>query len=303
MGAFCVALAGSASAQTVGPNVSKAAAEAALAALGLAATPNETLSSLSFLNASADGSDFRSTQFRGGDNPNFAQDFYVEGLLAYQVYNPTDLFPGIVPGGSLDVTWTALAGTIGVGYEIPVGLGWTFRPIGHASLGYVSTDAFLDRIPIVPIATQTAAAVESDLLAGGIGGSVGLWKDVAVGSWDVEYRFRHTYMAFFPIDEPGVDGARANAHQSTFFSRHRHDLPGFDIAGAPVKAVLDAGVVLYHGDGARVLGASWLGMLGAGIELDTEAVGLPVIHKGRLMLNGFLGDGFSGFSIGLGLGF
>ena len=71
----------------------------------------------------------------------------------------------------------------------------------------------------------------------------------------------------------------------------------------PVRAVLDAGVVLYHGDGAKVLKTDWFATVGAGIELDTSTTGAPLLKRGRVMLNGLVGDGYTGFSIAFGTGF
>ncbi len=68
----------------------------------------------------------------------------------------------------------------------------------------------------------------------------------------------------------------------------------------PTRLVLDAGVVLYHGDSATVLDTDWLATVGVGLEVDT---GLPAVQAGRLMLNGVVAEGFSGFSIGFGLRF
>lgn len=288
-------------AQGIDPDASTAAARAALSVLSIAATPNETLSSFSSLIASGDTKDFRSTQFRGGFNPN-ESGLYLEGLVAYQNYNPTRIFPDIAPGTELDVTWASVAATVGVGWDFPLGNDWKIRPAGHLSLGHVTADAFLTGLPS-PIGRQAADVVDGSLNAFGVGASLSVFREAQFGLWEAEYRFRQTYLEFFPVNEPQAGDARASSNQTTLSTRHWYPLEEVRLFDLPTRLVLDAGVVLYHGDGATVLGTDWLATAGVGIEIDTSRTGVPAIQAGRIMLNGVIADDFEGFSIGFGLSF
>ncbi len=290
-------------AQSIGPDASEAAARAALSVLGLAATPNETMSSFSFMNITGETSNFRSTQLRRGLNPIEGSGLYLEGLVAYQEYNPVQIFPGIAPATQLDVRWSSVAATFGVGWDFPVLRDWTLRPAAHLSLGHVSAGAFLSGGSSTALGSGASGAIDGELTAGGIGASLGLFREGRIGMWETEYRFRQTYMEFFPINEPRAGDAKARSNQTTFFSRHRRPLSNFIVFELPTKAVLDAGIVLYHGEGAKVLKTDWLATAGVGIELDIRSTGTPLFSAGRVMLNGVVGDGYQGFSIGFGLGF
>ena len=284
------------------PDASEAAARAALSVLSVAATPNETLSSFSFLRASGAETSFQSTQLRGGTNP-FDGGLYVEGLVAYQRYNPVLIFPDIAPDTELDVTWASVAGTLGVGWDFPLVNDWKIRPTGHLSLGHVSTDSFLVDLPILPSGVRAKQAVDGNLDAVGVGASLGVFKEMAIGTWEAEYRFRQTFLKFYPLNEPQAGDATASSNQTTLFSRHRYPLQNVRFFSLASKLVLDAGLVLYHGDGAAVLGTDWVATAGVGLEVETASLGLPAVSAGRVMLNGVLTEEFDGVSIGLGLRF
>ncbi len=292
----------SSTAQTVDPDASEAAARAALSVLSIAATPNETLSSFSFLRASGDTNSLRSTQLRGGFHP-LENGLYLEGLVAYQVYNPVVFFPEIAPGVDVDVTWASVAATLGIGWEFPLGNDWHFRPVGHVSLGHVTADASIIDFPILPVSSGSTDPIDGDLNAFGVGASVGVYREARYGPWQAEYRFRQTFLEFHPIDEPQAGDAKANSNQTTFFSRHRYPLKNVKVFNLSTQLVLDAGLVYYHGDAAEVLDTDWLATAGVGVELDTSQIGLPAIKAGRIMLNGVIAENFDGFSIGLGLRF
>jgi hypothetical protein len=289
-------------AQGINPDASEAAARAALSVLSIAATVNETLSSFSFLKATGDAKSLLSTQFRGGYNP-FDNGFYLEGLVAYQKYNPVRIFPEIAPGTELDVTWASVAATLGFGWEFPLTSDWKIRPAGHLSLGHVTADASLVDFPLLPTGSKSSDVVDGSLDAFGVGASVSVFREAQFGLWQAEYRFRQTYMEFHPINEPQAGDAKANSNQTTLFSRYRHPLANVRLLDLPTQLVLDAGVVLYHGDGATVLGTDWLVTAGVGIEIDTRQTGLPAIRAGRIMLTGVFAEEFDGFSIGFGLRF
>lgn len=288
--------------QDLDPDASDSTARAALSVLSIAATPNETLSSFSFLKTSGDTRNLRSTQLRGGFNP-YDNGLYLEGLIAYQNYNPVLIFPEIASGAELDVTWSSVAATVGAGWEFPLNNGWYIRPTGHFSLGRVTTDAILNGFQLPSSRSGSADAVDGDLNAFGVGASLGIFKETQIGKWNAEYRFRQTFLEFHPINEAQAGDAKANSNQTTLFSRHRYPLEGRKVFELPLHLVLDAGVVLYHGDSAIVLGTDWLATAGIGIEIDTTSTGIPAIQAGRIMLNGVVAEGLSGFSIGLGLRF
>ncbi|WP_170763316.1 autotransporter domain-containing protein [Ruegeria lacuscaerulensis] len=289
-------------AQDIKPDASEAAARAALSVLGIAATPNETLPSFSFLRATGNTKSLRSTQLRGGYLP-FDNGLYIEGLAAYQKYNPVLLFPEIAPGTKVDVTWASVAATVGIGWEFPLPNDWTIRPAGHLSLGHVAGDAFLDGFEVFSIRSDSSQAVDGDLTAFGVGASLSIIREAQIGLWQSEYRIRQTYLEFYPINEPLAGNAEANSNQTNLFTRYRYPLYGVRFFHLPTKLVLDSGLVFYHGDGANVLDTEWLATAGVGIEIETDQTGLPGVRAGRIMLNGVVAEKFDGFSIGLGLRF
>ncbi|CUH41218.1 hypothetical protein RUM4293_00086 [Ruegeria atlantica] len=291
-----------ATAQNLDPDASEAAARAALAVLSVAATPNETLSSLSFLSASGDARNLRSTQLRGGFKP-LGNGLYLEGQFAYQNYNPLVIFPEIGSDTELDVTWSSIAATLGVGWELPLTNNWYIRPVAHLSLGHVTTDAVFSNFPLFPSRSNGAGAVDGNLNAFGVGASLSVFREAQFGRWEAEYRLRQTFLEFYPINEPQAGDARANSNQTTLFSRYRYPLDKVKLLGRPSKLVLDGGVVLYHGDSAMVLDTDWLATVGVGIEVDTTKIGLPAVEGARVMLNGVIADSFSGFSVGFGVRF
>lgn len=300
--AFLCGVASPSLAQGTDPNVSEIAAQAALSALSVAATPNETLSSFSFLKASGDTSNFRSTQLRGGMNP-FQNGLHVEGLFAFQMYNPTLIFPEISPGDKLDVTWASVAATLGVGWEFPLANDWKLRPAGHFSLGHITADATLVGFPLLPSGSEAADSVDGNLNSVGVGASLAVFREVPIGAWQAEYRIRHTFLEFYPINEPQAGNATASSNQTTLFSRHRYPLQNVEIFNLSSKLVLDAGLVLYHGDSATVLGTDWAATAGVGLEMETAGLVSRTVSSGRIMLNGVVTDEFNGLSLGFGLGF
>ena len=289
-------------AQTLEPDATEAAARVALAVLGIAATPNETLSSLSVVSTSGDNSSFRSTQLRGGFNL-LDSPLYLEGLIAYQRYNPTFIFPGVSPDVELDVTWESVAGTVGVGWDFPLGGDWRLRPIGHLSLGQVATDADVVGRPPMPLGMRAAQAVDGTLNSYGVGASLALVRDATFGKWEGEYRLRQTYLEFPPLNEPQAGDAKASSNQTTLFARHRYPLEGFRPLDLPSNLILDAGVVFYRGDGEAVLQTNWVATAGIGLELETEESSLLGGLAGRVMLSGVVSQEFDGLSIGFGLRF
>lgn len=298
---FC-GFAASTNAQNLDPDASETAARAALAVLSIAATPNETLSSLSFLSAAGDARNLRSTQLRGGFKP-LDNGLYLEGQFAYQNYNPVVIFPEIGSDTELDVKWSSIAATLGVGWEFPLTNDWHIRPAAHLSLGHVTTDAVFSDFPLFPTRSNGVGEVDGNLNAFGFGASLSLFREAQFGRWHAEYKLRQTFLEFHPIDEPEVGNARANSNQTTLFSRYRYPLDKVKLLGSPSKLVLDGGVVLYHGDSAMVLDTDWLATVGVGIEVDTTKIGLPAVEGARVMLNGVIADSFSGFSVGFGVRF
>ncbi|WP_171124818.1 MULTISPECIES: autotransporter domain-containing protein [unclassified Ruegeria] len=291
-----------ATAQSADPDASEAAARAALSVLSIAATPNETMSSFSFLRAAGDTKSLRSTQLRGGYHP-LDNGLYLEGLVAYQKYNPVLFFPEIAPGVDVDVTWASVAATFGVGWEFPLKNDWRIRPLGHVSIGHVTADASIIDFPLLPVNSGSADSVDGNLNALGLGSSVAVFKEAQIGLWQAEYRLRQTFLEFHPIDEPQAGGAKASSNQTTLFSRHRYPLKDVRFFNLATLLVLDAGLVYYHGDAAKVLDTDWLATAGVGIEIDTSRAGIPSVQAGRIMLNGVIAEDFDGFSIGLGLRF
>ncbi len=289
-------------AQGVEPDVSEVAAKAALAALSVAATPNDILPSFNFLSASGPTRDFRSTQIRGGFKP-LENNLYIEWLAAYQNYNPVLIFPEIAPGRELDVTWASIAGTVGVGWEFPLGRDWTVRPVGHLSFGHVSTDAILSGSPLSRMETNPNDDADGNLDAVGVGASLSLLREEKFGLLEGEYRIRQTFLKFYPIDEPLAGDATARSNQTTLFARHRYPLPKVRPFKRPTRLVIDTGVAFFHGDSATVLDTDWMVSTGLGLEVDTGTGGKSAIRAGRIMLNGVFAQDFNGVAIGFGLSF
>lgn len=70
-----------------------------------------------------------------------------------------------------------------------------------------------------------------------------------------------------------------------------------------MRAVAEASAGVYLGDQGVVLDSPWLGQLGAGAELDFEAVDWAPISRGRMVGRFLFGEGVTGFSVGLAVSF
>lgn len=234
---------------------------------------------------------------------------YLEGYLGYARYDPRFVITRNEQSRRVSVAWNSLSATIGVGWSFPLTDRLQLRPVLNGSLGYVANDLalgaelleFLTGID-VDILQRTQAAT------GGYGGALVLaWYDYRV-NWELELELRLSQMNLrtLPVYSRGID-VRENTRTATLWARYRVPI-GIEAWGRPVRWVLEAYHSEFLTDTQRlVLGADRLTRLGTGIEADVGrwelgAFGIN-LNRVRLMGNVIVGDGISGYSVGIGMSF
>ena len=281
-----------------GPASSDTVARAALAALGVAALPGGGSSTLSVDSANGENVDFFSTRIGGGFDAGEDGKLHFEGYLVYQNYSPIYLLPTADPT-FIDVRWSSLAATGGIGRNYELADGLVLRPSALATVGHVFGKAILDGLLPASFNSAQREQFENGLFVGGLGGSLSLEFERQIGEGAVDLRARQSWMRFVPLSKTKSLNASSIASSTNLFGEYSRPLG--DNSGP--RAVLEASYTYFWGDQSQILRTDWLGSIGAGIELPTPA-GTPAgISTGRLMLRYVLGEGYDGLSLGISLAF
>jgi hypothetical protein len=286
----------------VGPGDSDLIATAALAALGVAALPGTGANTISILGASGDSTDFFSTQLGGGYTPDPDSPLHLEGYIAYQNYSPIFVLPSPDPT-LIDVRWSSVAFTGGVGWNVDLSDDLVFRPAALMSVGHVFGRAVLDDLLPPASGADPSGFFEDGLFAGGLGASVALDFDTDTSRGNLDLRARQSWMTFVPIGRANRLSASSIAHSTTLFGRYTQPVPNADWGGLPLSSVWEASYAHYWGDQAVILRTDWIGSVGAGLE-----IGLPDetpfdVSAGRITFKYVFGETYEGVSLGLGVSF
>jgi hypothetical protein len=233
---------------------------------------------------------------------------FVEGYLGWARYDPL----AVLTAGERRtpaVRWNNLSATAGVGYDIRLNDRFLLRPIVHAGLGMVVSDAAL-----LGWVLDEYFGVEADALRDrrafvhGLGGSLSLaysdWRPE--GETDVELRYTRLRLETFGGTFAPVRGS-LTAETIGLWGRHRWPT-GWEALGRPLRWVVDGSASIYLGEQTAGLGFDWSVKVGAGIELDIgrQEIGVFGFNATRLRLVAryfFADRGVTGTSIGIGISF
>lgn len=280
--------------------------EGALAALGLAAVPSETASSLVLdTNTNPDRTyDFVAAQFGGGFRFSENIPIYLEGYLGYNRYDPVLLLSDQGTTSELPLKWTSFAATGGIGYEFDITENFKLRPQFHLMLGRTQTDASVGAQVIAErLGIDINAVKNGGVTAGGIGGSLGaIYNKRWENDYEVDVTLRHTYLYIEPIAGDKDLSGSAEAITTALWSRLR--IPtGYELFDRPVRVVNEASFAHLPGDQGDIIQEEWLAQIGVGGEIDFEETWVPWITTTRLMMRYTRGERVEGFSIGLAASF
>jgi hypothetical protein len=278
-------------------------ASEALSTLGLVMLPNESASTLSINSADAGSNSFRSIQIGGGRRFTDDLPLWIEGYAGYQRYSPQLFLNDGNNDLSVRAKWSGFATTGGIGWDFKLTNNWSFRPILNLSLGRIISDVTVSGASPDPPGPILDFLGDGGLTVGGYGGALMLEYEERARERDVDFTLRYSQMRLVTIgNSSGVD-ASSDVAAAAAWLRVRYPIPDFKLLGRPIKSVWEASLSTYPGDQGKLLNVDWLGSLGAGIELDTENMGLPIVSRLRIMARYVLGEDYNGYSIGFGLSF
>ena len=278
-------------------------ASEALSTLGLVTIPNESASTLSFVSANASSSSFRSLQLGGGRRFSDDLPLWIEGYVGYQRYSPQLILSDGDNDLPVRAKWSGLAATGGIGWDYQFATNWSLRPILNLSLGRIISDVKVSGgSPNLP--DQILGFLgDGGLTVGGYGGSLLLAYEERARKRDVDFTLRYTELHLITLGRSSGLDASADVAAAAAWLRLRYPIPEFELFNRPTKSVWEASLSTYPGEQGKLLGVDWLGSLGAGIELETENMGLPLVSRVRIMARYVYGEDYEGYSLGFGLSF
>lgn len=282
-------------------------AASALALLGISAVPSETASSLMLDTGTRPngGTDFRAAQLGGGFTVSEGFPLYLEGYIGYNRYNPDLLLTDGAEVAPLNLKWTGIAATGGIGWDFPLGEHVVLRPMLNLTLGQILSDtAFVAAFIADRIGADDANFLrDGGLTAGGLGGSLVLdYNQRWPNDLEADVTLRYTNIELRPIGGDRDVVAQASAETLALWSRLRMPT-GLEAFGSPFRTVAEFSASWLPGDQGEILNTDWLAQVGYGIELDVSKTGVPLIRQGRLMLRYTKGEVLDGYGIGLAVSF
>ena len=275
----------------------------ALALMQYNLAPEITASSLSISAGDAGKTGLSMGAVGGGFTWSKSFPLYLEGNLAYTRYDPVFILSNGAEQRPVPVKWNSLAGTVGIGWDFRMARDLTLRPMANFSLGRVTSDIVIaGRI----IEGETGREIEfldnGHLDAVGYGGSLMLDYEHYREMYeiDVETRLTNIRLESFGGTSEAVEGS-VLAQSVGVWARWRAPT-GLRALDRPVRYVNEFAYTYYFGPNGDMLGFNHLTSLGAGIELDTEALD-RIVTRWRLMARYRFGVNVTGWSFGLGMSF
>ncbi|GGH25057.1 hypothetical protein [Cribrihabitans marinus] len=282
----------------------RALAQRALATYGLVAIPNPSTTFLTFSQVEDARATLRSGQIGGGLNPAEGLPLYLEGFAGYQRYAPEFLLDSAARDRDIDARWTAVSSTFGVGWDVPINDTWLVRPVLNLSLGRISADAQLGMAAPAGDPGGTSEFLTSgEIIAGGYGGSLMLVHKDYTEAREIDFSLRYTDMRFVTLDSSPDFNPTAQASAVTAWGRLRMPLGHVQTWDSPVRSVYQASLSVLPGDQGDAVDLDWLGRVGAGLEIGTRNTGIAYLSRARLMVSYAFGDGYDGYSVGIGMSF
>lgn len=282
----------------------KRQANGALAVLALSAAPNETASFLRIDTGQSGDTELLTAQVGGDFTYSEETPLFLEGYLGYARYNPTFIFRSGGPAIGVETEWNNFAATGGVGWDFRIAPELVLRPIANISFGSIQNGRF----SAIPLASKRERAAADFLNGGthyafGYGGSLMLDYERYREDHMVDVELRYTFIRLQSIggSSSQVKGA-ADAESLGLWTRLRVPT-GVTVLGRPLRLVGEVAASALLGDQRFVVGSDYLVQVGGGVEFDLTAIGWSPVERTRLLGRYVLGDGVSGFSIGIGLSF
>ncbi len=277
--------------------------DGALAMMQYSVSPDVTTSSLSISEGDSDSNSLFMTQLGGGFTWSKSTPLYLEGNAAYSRYDPVFVLSGGTETRRVKAQWNSLVGTVGAGWDFPIAKELVLRPIANLTLGHVESDlSVAGRL----IGSETGQEIEflkhGRLNAVGYGGSLMLDYEHRreTHEIDVEVRLTEIYMYNFDSSSEAVEGS-ALAQSLGLWTRWRAPT-GLRSLDRPVRYVLEYAFTYYFGPDGDMLGFNKLNSVGAGLELDTSALGRWAT-RWRLVGRYRFGQDVSGWGVSLGISF
>jgi len=275
----------------------------ALAMMQYSVSPDVTTSSLSISSGEGGTNGMFMTQLGGGFTWSKSSPLYLEGNAAYSRYDPVFIISNGTEQRPVPVQWNSVVGTVGVGWDFPIGPELVLRPIVNFTLGRVTSDlAVAGRV----IEGETGREIEfldnGHIDAVGYGGSLMLDYEHHREAYeiDAEVRLTDIHLQSFGSTSEAVQGS-ARAQSVGLWTRWRVPT-GLRSLDRPVRYVLEYAFTHYFGPDGDMLGFNNLNSIGAGLELDT-GVWDTWVSRLRLMGRFRFGQNVSGWGISLGISF
>ena len=265
--------------------------------------PDVTTSSLSISSGTTGNPAFRMTQAGGGFTWSRSFPLYLEGNVAYSIYDPTFTGTNGTEQVEISAKWTSVTATGGIGWDFPLASELKLRPIANFTIGRMESEIVGSVGNIGGLTGPEINFLKNgrfDVL--GYGGALMLDYERyrPEHEIDVEVRYTIMYLQSIPETSEAVRG-EALAQNLNLWSRWRAPI-GLTALQRPVRYVLEFAYSYYFGNQDDVLGFNHLLSLGGGFELDVSAY--PIyISRIRLMARYRYGEYVSGYSIGLGISF
>lgn len=278
-------------------------ANAVLGIMGFSVVPDLTSSFLSISDGQAANPALSMSQLAGGFTLSRRTPLYVEGGIAVSRYDPKFVISDGVEAREVPLRWSSAIATLGVGWDIPIAQDLVFRPIANASVGRMTSDAAIGGRLIAGLTGAETDFLERGRLdALGLGGSVMLDYERyrPEGELDVELRYSYVYLRGYGATSALVAGT-SNVATLSAYGRWRAPT-GWTLLNRPLRYVVELAVSDYVGDQRGVLGFTWLGSFGLGLELDTSAY-FSWFSRVRLVGRVAFGDGVDGTTVGLAISF
>jgi hypothetical protein len=278
-------------------------ANGVLSLMAYTVAPDVTTSSLSISDAAAGNPDLAFTQFGGGFVVSDTYRVYLEGNAAYARFDPKYVVSDGVEEREIPTRWNSVSATGGVGYDFPISSKWTVRPIFNFTLGRVTSDL---RAANAILGFRTGRELE--FLDGGILNAYGLGGSLMAvykyhkpeREYDLEARYTNVRLHSYGDSSDAVVG-KATAESASLWARMRVPT-GMMAMERPVRYVFELAASNYFDSGVEALGFTRLLSLGIGLELDSSKYDLW-FNRWRATIRHVMGDGVSGWSLGLAASF
>lgn len=274
---------------------------AALAAAAYGAVPQSYNSLLFIERAQQSDFKFRNGQLGGGMTPITGSNFYIEGFIAAQQYQPEFVFSDSGKNFDRAIEWQSVMTTVGAGWQFDVAPNLTFRPTVDFSLGRITSN---DDVPDPDSpGTQQDFIAGDGVTVGGYGGALSLDYMTRTETSEVDLRARYTALRLVPLGDNSDTDVHVDAQTLGFLARLRLPIRNWEMFGGPVRSVYEATYSAYIGEQGDLLDLPWLGRVGTGLEFETGSLARYAPPRTRLMLRYIFGEDFGAFGVSAGIVF